>query len=83
MNLSKNDLVACDRLANSYRTSMKVLNRKHVEQIMNNKIKLKGLNFLDVSNIVEASHISNNLDEETSVNLPQNTRRRNPRIYIN
>ena len=55
----------------------KSLNRKHVEQIMNNKSKLKGMNVSDILNT------SDNIDEEASVNLLQNTCRRNPRIYIN
>ena len=77
MNLTKNDLVAYHRLANSNRTIIKVLNRKHAELIMNNKSKLQGMNFSDVSNT------SDKIDEEVSVNSPQNTHRRNPRIYIN
>ena len=77
MNLTKNDLVACHRLANSHRTIIKVLNKKHVELIMNNKSKLKGINFPDISNT------SDNTDEKASANLPQNTSRRNPRIYVN
>ena len=44
---------------------------------MNNKSKLKGMNFSGISNT------SDNIDEEASVNSPQNTRRRNSRIYIN
>ena len=48
---------------------------------MNNKSKLEGMNFSDISNIVEASNTSNNIDED--VNSPQNTCRRNPGIYIN
>ena len=70
-------MVACHRLANSDRAIIKVLNRNHAEQIMNNKSKLNGMNFSDISNT------SDNIDEETSVNSPQNTRRRNPRININ
>ena len=35
------------------------------------------MNFSDISNT------SDNIDEEASANSPQNTRRRNPRIYIN
>ena len=44
---------------------------------MNNKSKLKGMNFSDISNT------SDNKDEEASANSLQNTRRRNPRIYNN
>ena len=44
---------------------------------MNNKSKLKGMNVSDILNT------SDNIDEEASVNLLQNTCRRNPRIYIN
>ena len=44
---------------------------------MNNKSKLKGINFLDISNT------SDNVDKEALANLPQNTCKRNPRIYIN
>ena len=77
VNLIKNDLVACHRLANSNRNIIKVLNRKHAEQILNNKSKLKGMNFSDISNT------SDNIDEKASVNSPQNTHRRNPRININ
>ena len=44
---------------------------------MNNKSKLKGMNFSDISNT------SDNIDEEASANWPQNTHRRNPRVYIN
>ena len=82
MNLTKNDLVACHRLANSNRGMVKVLNRKHAEEIMNNKSILKGVNFLDISNIVKASNTTDNIGEKISVNLAGNTRRRNPRIYI-
>ena len=71
--------MACHRFANSDRTIKKVLNRKHAEQIMNNKSKLKGMKFVDVLNIGETLNISNNLDEKTSVNSSQNTHR----IYIN
>ena len=45
VSLIKNDMVACDRLANSDRAIIKVLNRNHAEQIMNNKSKLNGMNF--------------------------------------
>ena len=48
VNLTKNYLVACHRLANFDRTIIKVLNRKHAEQIMNNKSKLKGTNVSDI-----------------------------------
>ena len=61
VNLTKNDFLACHRLANSGRAIIKVLNRKHAEKIMNNKSKLKGMYFSDISSIVEAS-----------VNSPQN-----------
>ena len=44
---------------------------------MKNKSKQKGMNFSDISNT------SGNMDEEASVNSPQNTRGRNPRFYIN
>ena len=70
MNLTKNDLLACHRLANSGRAIIKVLNRKHAEKIMKSKSKLKGMYFSDILSIVEAS-----------VNSTQN--RRNLRIYIN
>ena len=66
--LTKSNIVACHRLANSDRTFKKVLNRKHAEQIMTNKNRLTGMNFLNVSSIVEASNTSDNVDEETSVN---------------
>ena len=56
---------------------MKVLNRKHAELIMNNKNKQKDMNFSDIS------YTSDNIIEELSVNSPQYTFRRNPRIYIN
>ena len=36
VNLTKNDLVACHRVVNSDRTIIKVLNRKHAEQTINN-----------------------------------------------
>ena len=71
--------MVCHRLANSDRTIKKVLNRKHAEQIINNKSKLKGMKFLDVLNIGETLNTSNNLDEKTSVNSSQNRHR----IYIN
>ena len=77
MNLTKNDLVASHRFANSNRTTIKVLNMKYAELIMNNKSKLKGMNFSDISNT------SDNIDEEASANSLQKTCRRNPRIYIN
>ena len=77
VNLIKNDLVACHRLVNSDKTIIKVSHKKHAEQIKNNKSKLKGMNFSDISNT------SDNIDEEELVNSPQNTRRRNPKIYIN
>ena len=76
MNLAKNDLVVCHRLTKSDKIVVKVLNRKQAEKIMNNKSKLKGMNFSDIVNT------SNNIDEEASVNLPQNNHRRNARIYI-
>lgn len=60
-----------------------VLNREHVEQIITNKCNLNGMNFLDVSNILEVSNTNDNVDEETLVNSPHNALRRNPRIYIN
>ena len=41
------------------------------------------MNFLDISNKIEASNTSANIVRETSMNSPQNTRRRNPRIYTN
>ena len=82
-NLTKNDLVDCQRLANSDRTIINDLNRKQAEQTMNNKSKLKGMSFLDASQIVEASNTSDNVHEETSVNSPRYTLRRNPRIYTN
>ena len=66
--LTKSNLVACHRLANSDRTIKKVLNRKHTEQITTNKSRLTGMNFLNISSIVEASNTSDNVDEETSVN---------------
>ena len=75
--MTKYDFVACHRLASSDRTIIKVLNRKYVELIMKNKSKQKGMNFSDISNT------SGNMDEEASVNSPQNTRGRNPRFYIN
>ena len=77
VNLTKNDLVIYHRLANSDRIIIKVLNRKHAEQIMNNKSKVKGINFSDISNIVEASNTSGYIDEGASVNSTENTRRRN------
>ena len=77
VNLTKNDLVIYHRLANSDRIVIKVLNRKHAEQIMNNKSKVKGINFSDISNIVEASNTSGYIDEGASVNSTENTRRRN------
>ena len=77
VNLTKNDLVIYHRLANSGRIIIKVLNRKHAEQIMNNKSKVKGINFSDISNIVEASNTSGYIDEGASVNSTENTRRRN------
>ena len=43
---------------------------------MNNKSKVKGMNFSDISNT------SNNIDDEASVNLPQNNHIRYPRIYV-
>ena len=76
MILTKNDLVACHKLANSNKTIMKVLNRKYADQIMNNKSTLKGMNFSDILNIVEASNTSNNIDEQKSC-------RRNRSIYVN
>ena len=82
-NLTKNDIVDCQRLANSDRTIINDLNRKHADQTMNNKSKLKDMRFLAASQMVEASNTSDNVQEETSVNSPQYTRRRNPRIYIN
>ena len=60
-----------------------VLNREHVEQIITNKCNLNGMNFLDVSNILEVSNTNDNVDEETLVNSLHNALRRNPRIYIN
>lgn len=77
VNLTKNDLVIYHRLTNSDRIIIKVLNRKHAEQIMNNKDKVKGINFSDISNIVEASNTSGYIDEGASVNSTENTRRRN------
>ena len=77
VNLTKNDLVIYHRLTNSDRIIVKVLNRKHAEQIMNNKDKVKGINFSDISNIVEASNTSGYIDEGASVNSTENTRRRN------
>ena len=77
VNLTKNDLVIYHRLANSDRIIIKVLNRKHAEQIMNNKSKVKGINFSDISNIVEASNTSGYIDEGASVISTENTRRRN------
>ena len=71
--------MACHRLANSDRTIIKALNRKHAEQIMNSKSKLRDMKFLDVSNIGKASYTSDNFNEKTSVNSSQNTHR----IYIN
>ena len=50
---------------------------------MNNKSKLKSMNFSDILNIVEASNTSDSIYEEAAVNSPKNTRRRNHRIYIN
>ena len=50
---------------------------------MNKKSKLKGMNFSDILNIAEVADISDSIDEEAWVNSPQNTRRRNSRIYIN
>ena len=73
--LTKNHLVTCHRLAISDSTIIEVLNRKHAELIMNNKSKLKGMNFSEISNT------SDSIDEEASANSPQNTRRRNPKIY--
>ena len=77
VNLTKNDLVIYHRLTNSDRIIIKALNRKHAEQIMNNKDKVKGINFSDISNIVEASNTSGYIDEGASVNSTENTRRRN------
>lgn len=64
VNLTKNDLVIYHRLANSDRIIIKVLNRKHAEQIMNKKSKLKGMNFSDILNIAEVANISDSIDEE-------------------
>lgn len=64
VNLTKNDLVIYHRLANSDRIVIKVLNRKHAEQIMNKKSKLKGMNFSDILNIAEVANISDSIDEE-------------------
>ena len=44
VNLTKNDLVVRHTLAISNRTIINVLTGKHVEQIMNNKSKLEGMN---------------------------------------
>ena len=44
---------------------------------MNNKSELKCMNFSDISNT------SNDIGEEASASLRQNTHRRNLRIYIN
>lgn len=64
VNLTNNDLVIYHRLANSDRIIIKVLNRKHAEQIMNKKSKLKGMNFSDILNIAEVANISDSIDEE-------------------
>ena len=40
------------------------------------------LNFFDVLNILEVSNTTSNIVKVTSVNSPQNTCIRNPRIYI-
>lgn len=64
VNLTKNDLVIYHRLANSDRIIIKVLNRKHAEQIMNNKSRLKGMNFSDILNFAEVANISDSIDEE-------------------
>lgn len=66
--LTKSNLAACHRLANSDRTIEKLLTGKHAEQIMTNKSRLTGMNFLNVSSIVEALNTSDNVDEETSLN---------------
>ena len=77
-----------NRLANSDSTIIKVLNRKHSEQVINIKNwryckTSKTKNFLEILNIVESSNTSDNTDKKTWVNLPKNTCRKNTRIYVN
>ena len=78
--MTKKGLVACHRLANSDRTIIKVLKRKHMKS---NKSKLLGMNFSDISNIIKASNTSNSIEEEASMNSPHNTCIRNLRFFIN
>ena len=81
VNLTKNDLVVRRTLAISNRTIIKVLNGKHIEQIMNNKSKLEGMNIIDVLNIVEASNTSDNIEKETPANLPKHSLRKSQNLY--